>query len=101
MTTSGGGWTIIQRRVDGSVDFYRNWTDYKNGFGDPTGEYWLGLDEIHRLTNVSTKVIRFDLWDTTGNTTYAEYSNFAIASENAKYKLSLGSYSGILHDNPY
>jgi len=95
MTTSGGGWTIIQRRVDGSVDFYRNWTDYKNGFGDPTGEYWLGLDKINRLTNLGTKVIRFDLWDTTGVTKYPEYSFFAIASENVKYKLSLGTYSGI------
>ena len=99
MTTSGGGWTIIQRRVDGSVDFYRTWKDYKNGFGDPTGEYWLGLDKINRLTNAGTNVIRFDLWDTTGVTKYAVYSFFAIASENVKYKLSLGTYSGTAGDS--
>ncbi len=101
MTTSRGGWTIIQRRIDGSVDFFRYWKDYKNGFGDPTGEYWLGLDKINRLTNSGTKVIRFDLGDTTGVTKYAEYSFFAVASENVKYKLSLGTYSGICYISIY
>ena len=91
--TDGGGWTVFQKRLDGSVDFYRGWTDYKRGFGNLNGEFWLGLDKIHRLTKTRNK-LRVDLEDTTGNTVYAEYDMFAVTSERTKYQLSLGAYSG-------
>uniref|UniRef100_A0A1X7SIG3 Fibrinogen C-terminal domain-containing protein n=1 Tax=Amphimedon queenslandica TaxID=400682 RepID=A0A1X7SIG3_AMPQE len=54
--TDNGGWTVFQRRQDGSVDFYRNWTDYENGFGDLTGEFWLGLSKIHCFTKEGSVV---------------------------------------------
>ena len=91
--TAGGGWTVFQKRLDGTVDFYRGWTDYKHGFGNLNGEFWLGLDKIHRLTKTKNK-LRVDLEDTTGKTVYAEYDMFAVTSERTKYQLSLGTYSG-------
>ena len=102
-TTAGGGWTVFQKRLDGSVNFYRNWTDYKHGFGDLNGEFWLGLDKINRLTKTKNR-LRVDLEDTTGKTAYAEYDMFAVTSERTKYQLSLGSYSGkfyLIFNIPY
>ena len=93
-TTAGGGWTVFQRRLDGSVDFYRNWSDYKHGFGDVYGEFWLGLDKIHRLTSDNNIMLRVDLEDFKGNTTYAEYNVFGVMSEKDKYRLILGFHSG-------
>ena len=93
-TTAGGGWTVIQKRHNGSVDFYRGWADYKKGFGNLEGEFWLGLDKIHRLTQALRNKLRVDLEDWSGNTAYAEYTHFGVSNETLKYKLSLGSYSG-------
>ena len=93
-TTDGGGWTVIQKRLDGSVDFNLVWEDYKRGFGDLSGEFWLGLDKIHRLTKEGGNRIRVELEDIEGKTAYADYDMFAVANESANYQLSLGSYSG-------
>ena len=96
--TAGGGWTVFQKRLDGSVDFYRGWEDYKRGFGNLNGEFWLGLDKIHRLSKERSR-LHVDLGDTTGKTAYAEYDFFGVASERSKYKLSLGTYSGKLYNH--
>ncbi|KXJ30107.1 Ficolin-2 [Exaiptasia diaphana] len=96
--TAGGGWTVFQRRKDGSVDFYRGWNDYKNGFGDRYGESWLGLDKIHRLTKAIPNRLRVDLEDKQGKRAYAEYDKFTVSGESNKYKLSLASYSGTAGD---
>jgi len=96
---AAGGWTVFQKRLDGSVDFYRGWNDYKRGFGNLNGEFWLGLDKIHRMTNSDRYKLRVDLEDTTGNTAYAEYNMFAVTSERTKYQMSLGAYSGTAGDS--
>lgn len=93
--TAGGGWTVIQKRMDGSVNFYLGWEDYKNGFGNLSSEFWLGLDKIHRLTLSDWNKVRVDLRDEDGTKVHAEYELFAVASEKNNYKLSLGSYSGL------
>ena len=75
-------------------DQYRYWNDYKCGFGDLNSEFWLGLDKIHRLTSYNNNTLHVDLEDFQGNTAYAKYNLFGVMSENDKYKLILGSYSG-------
>lgn len=56
METSGGGWTIIQRRKSGLVSFYRDWKQYKQGFGSIRGDFWLGNEHIHRLSRRPTRL---------------------------------------------
>jgi len=99
MTTDGGGWTVFQRRQDGSVDFYRNWQQYKTGFGNLNGEFWLGNDYIHRLTARTASSLRVDLGDWGGTRKYAKYGSFSVGDESDKYKLSAGSYSGTAGDS--
>uniref|UniRef100_A0A1X7TKK6 Fibrinogen C-terminal domain-containing protein n=1 Tax=Amphimedon queenslandica TaxID=400682 RepID=A0A1X7TKK6_AMPQE len=94
METDGGGWTVFQRRQDGSVDFYRYWTDYENGFGNLTGEFWLGLSKIHRLTKEGSNTLRVDLGDFGNNKAYASYSTFSVSDGSTEYILTVGGYSG-------
>ncbi|XP_022803269.1 angiopoietin-related protein 7-like isoform X2 [Stylophora pistillata] len=91
-TTAGGGWEVFQKRFNGFVDFNRTWDDYKHGFGNFTGEFWLGLDKIYRLTRNETKnMLRVDLGKATGETVHVEYSWFGIGSETAMYRLYIGN----------
>ena len=92
-----GGWTVVQKRLDGSVDFDRGWSDYKNGFGNLIGEFWLGLNKINRQTRSATK-LRVDLAGFDGITAHAEYDIFAVAEESNKYQLSVTIYSGKLSE---
>ena len=95
MTSSPGkGWTIFQRRVSGSVDFYRNWTDYKYGFGSLDGEFWLGLDKIHRLSQSGQNVLRFDLENFEGEKRFAIFEAFGVANEINGYLLFVANYTG-------
>ena len=94
MTKAGGGWTVFQRRIDGSVDFYRNWTEYQKGFGDLNGEFWLGLDKINRLCRSSKINLRIELEDFQNKTSYADYRTFAVSNETEKYSLTTSGYSG-------
>jgi hypothetical protein len=97
MTTAGGGWTVFQKRFNGQVDFYRNWADYKTGFGDVNGEYWLGNDKLNILTNTN-KELYVTLLANDGTGAYAKYTTFQIANETNKYKLTVGGYAGTAGD---
>ncbi|KAM4663307.1 ficolin-1-like [Discoglossus pictus] len=90
MHTDGGGWIVFQRRWDGSVDFFLDWKSYKMGFGNRLNEFWLGNDNIHKITSSGTWELRVDLWDFENNKQFATYSSFKVLGENEKYKLLVG-----------
>ncbi|VDI72252.1 Hypothetical predicted protein [Mytilus galloprovincialis] len=94
MQCEEGGWTLIQKRYDGSVEFHRNWKDYENGFGDIHGEFWLGNKNIAQLTLEGNHELKIDVEDWNGNKRYAVYGNFSIGDASTKYQLIISNYSG-------
>ncbi|XP_071126770.1 fibrinogen-like protein A [Mytilus edulis] len=99
MSTDGGGWSIIQRHYDGTVDFQRKWAEYEKGFGNVEGEYWLGNKHIHHLTSNEKYELRIDLTDNKNKKRYAVYKQFSIGDAASKYKLNIGSYRGNAGDS--
>ena len=98
--TDGGGWTVFQRRQDGSVNFQKNRIDYVRGFGEVTGEHWLGLEKIHRLTKWSdfSPELWIDLEDFENETRFASYRNFWMEGPTS-YTLQVQQYSGTAGDS--
>ncbi|XP_030047481.1 fibrinogen gamma chain isoform X2 [Microcaecilia unicolor] len=92
--SAGNGWTLLQRRLDGSVDFKKNWIQYKEGFGylspDDTTEYWLGNEKIHLISTQSTipYVLRVELEDWSNRKSTADYHTFRVAPETDKFRLT-------------
>nr|XP_015803989.2 angiopoietin-related protein 6 [Nothobranchius furzeri] len=94
-----GGWTVIQRRQDGSVNFFRTWEQYKQGFGNLNGEYWLGLEHLYWLSKQSKYKLRVALEDWQGRQVFAEYDSFHLEPESDWYRLRLGQYQGNAGDS--
>jgi hypothetical protein len=92
MDVDGGGWMVIQKRQDGSVDFYRTWSDYKYGFGNVGGEYWLGLDKISRLTRIMPTKLRVDLIGWPYDARWGLYQNFMVYPEANNYQLLVNTF---------
>ena len=98
--TAGGGWLVVQRRQDGSVDFNKNWVDYEDGFGSLTGEFWYGLRPLHCLTNQGQWEMRIDFTLTDGTKSYLSYSSFRVGPASSNYQLSVSGYKGIATSDP-
>ncbi len=92
MDLLSGGWTIIQRRVDDSQSFDNNWDEYRNGFGDFNGNFWLGLHKIKRITDMGNYELYIGLEDFIARTVYSRYSSFSLGSEQSNYKLAIGAF---------
>ncbi|NXD27639.1 ANGL4 protein, partial [Spelaeornis formosus] len=96
--TAEGGWTVVQRRMDGSVDFDRLWDAYKNGFGDLRGDFWLGLEKIHHLVQEGKYNLQIELEDWEGNSQVVQFV-FSLGGESTAYTLNLlGPLSGELEN---
>ncbi|WAR28948.1 FBCDA-like protein [Mya arenaria] len=89
MDTDQGGWTVFQHRVDGSVDFYRNFSSYENGFGSLQGEFWLGLKLMHEMTSRTTHDLRIDITRANDSTAYIVYADFSVGA-GSNYTLHVG-----------
>ncbi|XP_017845253.1 fibrinogen-like protein 1 isoform X2 [Drosophila busckii] len=88
------GWTVIQRRQDGSENFNRNWTEYREGFGDIRSEFFIGLEKLYLLLKSQPHVLYIHLEDFRQEKRFALYTNFFIGNEDEAYALkSLGVYS--------
>ncbi|XP_052587670.1 fibrinogen beta chain isoform X3 [Peromyscus californicus insignis] len=106
METENGGWTLIQNRQDGSVDFGRQWDPYKKGFGNIAtnedgkkycglpGEYWLGNDKISQLTRMGPTELLIEMEDWKGDKVKAHYGGFTVQNEASKYQVSVDKYKG-------
>uniref|UniRef100_A0A3P8Y457 Tenascin R (restrictin, janusin) n=1 Tax=Esox lucius TaxID=8010 RepID=A0A3P8Y457_ESOLU len=98
MTTDEGGWIVFQRRQNGLTDFSRKWSDYRVGFGNLEDEFWLGLDNIQKLSAQGRYELRIDLKDGQ-ESVYANYDKFAIGDARSLYKLRIGEYNGTAGDS--
>ncbi|XP_053567238.1 fibrinogen-like protein 1-like protein [Bombina bombina] len=95
-----GGWTVVQHiTANSSLDFDRNWEDYKLGFGNALGDHWLGNEYMHQLTQppghhkLGIKLVNME-----GQIKWGMYSPALIESEESQYRLRLGLYHGSAND---
>ncbi|XP_033751090.1 ryncolin-2-like [Pecten maximus] len=94
METDGGGWTVFQKRVNGSTDFYRTWDEYSLGFGRLDHEFWLGNQYLHYLTSSDWYMLRVDIEDFDNNTRYSHYNIFSVGSAEGQYRAYVAGYTG-------
>lgn len=106
MSLLGGGWTVIQRRVDGNLDFDRNYACYRSGFGDFWKNFWLGLEKISRLTRSCSTVntsmeLYIGLEAFFPQSVFARYTNITVLGEEDGYMLKISGYnrSSSAHDS--
>ncbi|XP_037565916.1 techylectin-5A [Dermacentor silvarum] len=98
MKTDGGGWTVIQKRGqygNNAFYFYRNWTQYTNGFGDPAKEYWIGNEALHTLTDGRKPMeLRIFLGNTTNQGIWIDYESIRVANETDLFTIEIGKFLG-------
>ncbi|XP_071943725.1 fibrinogen-like protein A [Antedon mediterranea] len=94
-----GSWTVLQRREDGLVDFYRSWAEYKEGFGNVNSEFWLGNEQINRITFDGSFELLIEMTDHLDEMKIAKYSHFRVGTEDSNYTLTISGYNGTAGDS--
>ncbi|KAF8782031.1 Protein scabrous like protein [Argiope bruennichi] len=97
-TPDGGPWITVQKRFNGSESFFRDWSEYRNGFGDLNAEFWIGNNPLHLLTRKRRMKLHIDMWDIQERYFYAEYQTFLIRSELDQYAIEISNHSGNASD---
>lgn len=82
---------MFQKRFDGSQSFDLTWDEYKQGFGNLNGEFWLGNDFLHNFTQQDTYELRIELSAFNGSTGYIVYDSLKIGNEDIWYQLQIGN----------
>ena len=101
-SSGGGGWTVIQRRKDGSVEFKnRDWVEYEDGFGNLDGEFWIGLRSMNCLTSQGNWELRIDYQLKNGTKSYLHYNKFAIGPAEDQYPLNISGFDSIGLTDPF
>lgn len=99
MDTENGGWTVVQRRLDGSINFTKTWDEYTFGFGNVNTEYWFGNENLYQMTSYSNYTLRIDMYGWEDDHAFVEYGIFFISSEQTGFRLNIGSYHGTAGDS--
>ena len=99
--TGDGGWTVIQRRINGYENFSRSWGDYDEGFGDLNGEFWYGLRNLNCLTQTGQWELRVDFQFQNGTISYLHYIMFRVGCATDEYPLTIGGFIGITPTDPF
>lgn len=92
--SAGGGWTVIQQRKTGEVNFTRSWAEYAVGFGSTSSEYWLGNEYLHMLTAHRNYTLRVQMRDVFDRRWFAVYHSFVVSSKEDDYRLGLSGFQG-------
>ncbi|XP_071531927.1 uncharacterized protein [Panulirus ornatus] len=91
----GQVWTVIlaRRSQPPHENFTRTWHDYKNGFGDPEGEYWLGNDNLHSLTGgAHSYSLKLKAQTAEQGQKSSQWRYFSVGDEASQYRLELRGY---------
>ena len=99
MTTDGGGWIVMQKRIDGSVDFNQDWETFKDGFGNVYTEYWLGNEIVHQYTTQQPTEALMEAFDFDNVRAAVKITNLAVKSETLKYEINFDVCSEVTHAN--